>query len=65
VTPGRSHRWSAWYPVQDELLERRCATCGTVERISRDALADAVIADAVRQLRAVQAALENGGGGER
>jgi hypothetical protein len=61
MTERLPHRWCAWYPVRTELLERRCAHCGAVERITRDGLVDATIGEAVAQLRAVRAAARAAG----
>jgi hypothetical protein len=57
------HRWSAWYPIHAGLLERRCAGCGDVERITPEALVESVAGDAIARLRVMRAALENGGDG--
>jgi hypothetical protein len=38
------HRWSAWTPAGVGLVERRCAACGAVERMTVDALVDATVA---------------------
>jgi hypothetical protein len=33
-----THRWSSWQPCSGNLLERRCVSCGTLERGTYDAV---------------------------
>jgi hypothetical protein len=58
------HRWSAWYPVANELLERRCVDCGSIERATVELLGTIALTDVLRALRRATGARLNGDAGE-
>jgi len=55
--PCAQHGWSPWRTIAGGLLERRCC-CGSVERITPDALAAATLDRPLATLRALRQAID-------